>query len=207
MLWLYIAPGFLISGSWDRTVKTWDARRPDGAPTSVITVPERVYCVTQTGPDTLIVATAGRRVLLYDLRRMGGGENPLLMLPRESSLKHQTRVVRGFPNGTGFATGSIEGRVAIDYVDPAPAAQAAKYSFKCHRVKTPEGERVFPVHAIAFHPGFGTFATGGCIGGRGEGVGIFVVLLRRGVQCVWMSLSYIQRLSRLFPFSAYCTFF
>ena len=130
-------------------------------------MPERVYCLTQTGADTLVVATAGRRVLLYDMRRMGAvasyGDNPLRTAPRESSLKHQTRVIRGFPDGSGYATGSIEGRVAIDYVDDAPAVQAAKYSFKCHRVKQGGDEKVFPVHAISFHPGFGTFATGACV--------------------------------------------
>ena len=35
-----------------------------------------------------------------------------------------------------------------------------KYAFKCHRV----GDTVYPVNAIAFHPKYGTFATGGCDG-------------------------------------------
>ena len=35
-----------------------------------------------------------------------------------------------------------------------------KYAFKCHRVN----DTVYPVNAIAFHPRFGTFATGGCDG-------------------------------------------
>lgn len=55
---------------------------------------------------------------------------------------------------------SVEGRVAVEYFDPAPAVQAKRYAFKCHRV----GELVFPVNAIAFHPTHGTFATGGCDG-------------------------------------------
>ena len=35
-----------------------------------------------------------------------------------------------------------------------------KYAFKCHRV----GDIVYPVNTIAFHPTYGTFATGGCDG-------------------------------------------
>ena len=35
-----------------------------------------------------------------------------------------------------------------------------KYAFKCHR----ESTTVYPVNAIAFHPKYGTFATGGCDG-------------------------------------------
>ena len=38
--------------------------------------------------------------------------------------------------------------------------EAKKYAFKCHRVDNV----VYPVNAITFHPGFGTFATGGCDG-------------------------------------------
>ena len=33
-----------------------------------------------------------------------------------SPLKWQTRVISCFPSGTGFAMGSVEGRVAIQYV-------------------------------------------------------------------------------------------
>ena len=45
-------------------------------------------------------------------------------------------------------------------------AQASKYAFKCHRAKGTNAatgaaeEAVFPVHAMAFHPVHGTFATG-----------------------------------------------
>ncbi len=35
-----------------------------------------------------------------------------------SPLKWQTRVISCFPNSTGFAMGSVEGRVAIQYVLP-----------------------------------------------------------------------------------------
>ena len=42
---------------------------------------------------------------------------------RESSLRFQTRCVRGFPNGTGFALSSVEGRVAMEYFDMNDTAQ------------------------------------------------------------------------------------
>jgi cell cycle arrest protein BUB3 len=42
-----------------------------------------------------------------------------VMMDRESSLKYQTRCVKffGMPNTMGIAVGSIEGRVAIEYMD------------------------------------------------------------------------------------------
>jgi cell cycle arrest protein BUB3 len=60
------------------------------------------------------VATAGRRIACHDVRNLGGGA----VFERESSLKYQTRALRFFPDGDGFAVASIEGRVAIEYLDP-----------------------------------------------------------------------------------------
>ena len=52
----------------------------------------------------------------------------------------------------GYATGSVEGRVSIEYFDKSPQVQKEKYAFKCHRQTIPEGDLVFPVNALAFHP-------------------------------------------------------
>ncbi len=54
---------------------------------------------------------------------------------RESSLMHQTRCIRCFPNGEGYALSSIEGRVAIEYFDTTPEVQALKYAFKVLRAR------------------------------------------------------------------------
>lgn len=52
----------------------------------------------------------------------------------------------------------------MEYFDPSEAGQSKKYAFKCHR-KTEEGrELIYPVNAMAFHLGYGTFATGGSDG-------------------------------------------
>merc|ERR1712007_379027 len=65
----------------------------------------------------------------------------------------------------GFASSSVEGRVAIEYLD-AEESQQSRYAFKCHREKGPNNEEVIhPVNCIAFHPVHGTFATGGGDGG------------------------------------------
>ncbi len=73
-----------------------------------------------------------------------------------------TRAVACMPNDAGYASSSIEGRVAVEWFDPSPASQARKYAFKCHRQTSPEGvDVVYPVNALAFHPVHGTFASGG----------------------------------------------
>lgn len=87
---------------------------------------------------------------------------------RESSLKFMTRAVACMPNDAGYASSSIEGRVAVEWFDPSPESQARKYAFKCHRQPAPEGDGidiVYPVNALTFHPLHGTFASGG-----GDGV-------------------------------------
>ncbi|KAG4164903.1 hypothetical protein ERO13_A13G046300v2 [Gossypium hirsutum] len=109
--------------------------------------------------DPRVVATAGRQVNVYDLRNMSQPEQQ-----RESSLKYQTRCVRCYPNGTGYALSSVEGRVAMEFFDLSEASQAKKYAFKCHRKSEAGRDIVYPVNAIAFHPVYGTFATGGCDG-------------------------------------------
>lgn len=85
---------------------------------------------------------------------------------RESSLKFMTRAVACMPNDDGYATSSVEGRVAVEWFDPSTESQARKYAFKCHRQPEADGtDVVYPVNALAFHLVHGTFASGG-----GDGV-------------------------------------
>jgi hypothetical protein len=63
----------------------------------------QVYTMSLCG-DKLIVGTAGRRVLVWDLRNTG-----YVQQRRESSLKYQTRCIRAFPNKEGYVLSSIEG--------------------------------------------------------------------------------------------------
>jgi cell cycle arrest protein BUB3 len=118
-----------------------------------------VYSLS-TVNEKLVIAMAGRAVDIYDLRNMA---EPIQR--RESSLKFQTRTVRCMPNGEGYASSSIEGRVAVEFFDPSDESQARKYAFKCHRQVEDGVDVVYPVNALAFHPVYGTFASGG-----GDGV-------------------------------------
>ncbi|XP_056841725.1 uncharacterized protein LOC108861202 [Raphanus sativus] len=65
---------------------------------------------------------------------------------------------------SGYALSSVEGRVSMEFFDLLEAAQAKKYAFKCHRKSEDGRDIVYPVNAIAFHPIYETFATGGCDG-------------------------------------------
>ena len=130
----------------------------------------------------LVVAMASRILYIYDLKGLSllasqssqPAPNELEIEPwqkRESSLKFMTRAVACMPKDAGYASSSIEGRVAVEWFDPSAESQARKYAFKCHRMQSngsgpdagDEGpvDIVYPVNALAFHPIHGTFASGG----------------------------------------------
>ncbi|TFK39202.1 WD40-repeat-containing domain protein [Crucibulum laeve] len=147
----------LITGSWDRTLRFWDPRAQSHQQSSHDT-PERIYSLDLVN-NTLVVAMASRLFNIYDIRKM---DQPAQQ--RESSLKYMTRSLACMPDGQGYATASVEGRIAVEYFDPSPAAQEKKYAFKCHRQTIDDVDHVWPVNALAFHPIFNTFASAGSDG-------------------------------------------
>ncbi|RMY39657.1 hypothetical protein D0866_01789 [Hortaea werneckii] len=185
----------LISTSWDSTMHI---HHPATHQYIRVRLPAKPFALSLT-PARLVVAMAERQVSVYDLHALralldqtGGStarEDILDIHPwqqRESSLKFMTRALSCMPDGSGFATSSIEGRVGVEWFDPED--QKRSYAFKCHRQTSTvpaatataggEGEEgaeqqqqqeeidiVYPVNALAFHPLHGTFATGG-----GDGV-------------------------------------
>ncbi|KAE8448593.1 hypothetical protein EG329_009018 [Mollisiaceae sp. DMI_Dod_QoI] len=160
----------LISSSWDSTLHFHDLNNPSST-YSTITLPAKPHSLSLTA-SKLVVAMASRLVYIYQLSatsliasQANGAVTELKpWQQRESSLKFMTRAVACMPNDDGYATSSIEGRVAVEWFDPSTESQARKYAFKCHRQPDPEGEGtdiVYPVNALAFHPKFGSFASGG----------------------------------------------
>ncbi|KAH8678878.1 mitotic checkpoint protein-like protein BUB3 [Tricladium varicosporioides] len=167
----------LVSSSWDSTLKFHDLKNPEKEPTT-IKLPAKPHSLSVTA-SKLVVAMASRLVFIYELQStlmLASQSNGVMseLQPwqqRESSLKFMTRAVACMPNDDGYASSSIEGRVAVEWFDPSAESQARKYAFKCHRQPDPDNEGtdiVYPVNALAFHPVFGTFASGG-----GDGVVAF----------------------------------
>lgn len=166
----------LISASWDSTLHVHPFTDSSSriANPSTIVLPSKPFALSLS-PTKLVVAMASRALYIYDLKSLAdlvsrnagpvSSTNTLELEPwqrRESSLKFMTRAVACMPDDSGYASSSIEGRVAVEWFDPSATSQARKYAFKCHRQASPEGvDVVYPVNALAFHPVHGTFASGG----------------------------------------------
>jgi cell cycle arrest protein BUB3 len=149
----------VITGSWDKKVKLWDSRSSTCA--QEVDLGHKVYTLDVSHDGSkLVVGTNEKHVFLYDL--VNGSLK--LSQTRESSLKYQTRCIKCNTTNTGFALSSVEGRVSIEYFDPATHVQAQKYAFKCHRLKENGVDVLFPVNAMAYNTKWGTFATGGSDG-------------------------------------------
>jgi mRNA export factor len=152
----------IMTGSWDKTLKFWDLRSPN--PIMSISVPERIYCADVVYPMA-VVGTANQGLIVYSLENQ-----PTEFKRIDSPLKFQFRCVSIFmdkkspnPQPCGFALGSIEGRVAIQYVSPTNPRD--NFTFKCHRSTETNGSQdIFAVNDIAFHPHHGTLATVGSDG-------------------------------------------
>lgn len=147
---------------------------------SALDLTDRAYAMDAT--DLMcIVGTADRQIHIYDLK------DPFKKFKQvESPLKWQTRVISCFSpstdnNDLGYAIGSIEGRVGIQYTQ-RPDQDRKNFSFKCHRVDIPSGsmpgtpavyksgttqssaqisQNVFAINDITFHKEHGTFCTAG----------------------------------------------
>ncbi|XP_044479579.1 protein RAE1-like [Mangifera indica] len=140
----------LVTGSWDKTVKYWDTRQSN--PVHTQQLPDRCYALTVRHP-LMVVGTADRNLVVFNL------QNPQTEFKRiPSPLKCQTRCVAAFPDQQGFLVGSIEGRVGVHHLDDSQ--QSKNFTFKCHR----DGNDIYSVNSLNFHPMHHTFATSGSDG-------------------------------------------
>ncbi|POR31450.1 Mitotic checkpoint protein BUB3.2 [Tolypocladium paradoxum] len=158
--------GILVSASWDCSLNIHNLKDPSSEAIK-IPLPGKPHALAAS-PSKVVVAMTGRIINIYDLNAMtelfaSGGKELKPWQQRESSLRFLTRAVACMPDDAGYATSSIEGRVAVEWFEDTAESQARKFAFKCHRQPAPDGDGdiVYPVNALAFHAVHGTFASGG----------------------------------------------
>jgi len=154
----------LMTGGWDKTLRFWDMRQlPNKNSLATIQLPERVYCSDMLYPMA-VVGMANRHIKIYKL-----DGQPTELSDVESPLKFQNRCVAIFKNKetnqpAGYALGSIEGRVAIQYAETNNPKD--NFTFKCHRSAelVQNFQEIYVVNDVAFHPHHNTLATVGSDG-------------------------------------------
>ncbi len=144
----------VATASWDKTVRVWDCRTP--TPALTIQLNEKIHAM-DTKNKILVLATADQHIHCYP--DMTNTNNKFEYKSPLGS--YQTRCISIFNDVQGFALGSVEGRVAIEYFSSLPNkpklhSQQTKNSvpenkndfvFKCHRDNTD----IYSVNAIDFH--------------------------------------------------------
>lgn len=142
------------------------SRRAANALVATHQLPSKVYCASfAPASSSLVVSMAHRNVHVYDVRRLDEPKQK-----RESALKFMTRSVACMADGKGkcgialatvmrlittgavigWASGSIEGRIAVEYFDAE--LESRKYAFRCHRQTIDGVDCVYPINALAYHP-------------------------------------------------------
>lgn len=145
----FIDNNVFVTGSWDRTLKYWDLSKQSNNPVMSVDLPERVYCMDYKD-GMLVVGCADKKIRVYDVRNPSNCAKEI-----KTTLKHQFRCISLFHDSTGFAVGSIEGRVMIHTYNNT----SKTFAYKCHR----DDNNIYAVHSIAFHQ-IGTFLTAGADG-------------------------------------------
>ncbi|KAK4791902.1 hypothetical protein SAY86_022337 [Trapa natans] len=140
----------LVTGSWDKTLRYWDIRQP--TPLHTQQLPDRCSALA-VRKQAMVVGTADKNFILFDL------QNPQTEFKRfTTSLKYPARCIDVFPDQQGFIVGSIEGRVGVSHFDDSQKYK--NFTFKCQR----DGDDIYSVNSVHFHPVFPTLATAGSDG-------------------------------------------
>ncbi|KAK8886965.1 mitotic spindle checkpoint protein Bub3 [Tritrichomonas musculus] len=147
--------GLLLSSSWDKTLALWNtSQSPETSLIGHIDFNEKLMFASACSENRIVAYGHRNTVFVLDVR------NPDHIERRVSSLGKQ---IRSFcisaPDHFGWAIGSIDGRVAIEYFGDIKH-QAQRFSFSCNRHEEEEKTIVYPVSCLAFHPVTGILTSG-----------------------------------------------
>ncbi|KAF3536696.1 hypothetical protein F2Q69_00020303 [Brassica cretica] len=144
--------GEVISTGLDKQIKFWDTRLGQSLVLST-DAGAPVRCITVNGNSLVVCVAASMHI--YDLRSL---DRPFQSY--ESQVEVPIRCVTSVPFSTGYAVGSVDGQVALDFPNTACSTEM-KYTFRCHPKSMKGRLHGACINAIEFTPGgSGTFVTG-----------------------------------------------
>ncbi|XP_055962309.1 mitotic checkpoint protein BUB3.3-like [Mercurialis annua] len=141
----------VVSASLDKTIMFWDMRL-EKSPSYTMNLGAEVKSMSLSGFDLMLAL--GKSVNVYDLRNM---ETPLHF--KESCMDVGIKCISSFPDCRGYAVGSVDGRVALKFLDPSKTNE--RYAFRCHPRSKDGKAHLVSINDIVFNPIIcGTFVTG-----------------------------------------------
>lgn len=144
----------VIFGSWDGLLQVLNCETKQIVFRQQL--PDKILSMDSNG-ERLIVATTGNKVFWWPLPFKDSSQPGNEV---ESGLKFQTRRIKLTPQGDGYVSSSLDGRVAVEYFQD----ESRKFAFRCHRMNLADTSFVFPVNALAFVPNSTVLYTGGSDG-------------------------------------------
>lgn len=143
----------IVTGSWDKTICYWSTQgKLRDRLLKIDSFPGCVKSIDVKYP-LMAIASTKKDIWTIDLRR----PNVILKIC-DTNLKENYTCVSLFPDRCGFIVSSIEGRCNIQWLHQDDSMFT--FSFKCHR----EGNQLYPVTSIDWHPTYKTFSTTGSDG-------------------------------------------
>ncbi|KZV32342.1 hypothetical protein F511_22599 [Dorcoceras hygrometricum] len=142
----------IITGGWDKKVMFWDVRSSSS-----------VGLLRNLNVEVESISLSGLRLFValkssvhkYDLRYFN-----LSLQVKELSRDLNVKCVRSNADLEGFAVGSIDGRVDLEYLSKSNS-QHEGYTFRCHPKDKKGSRHHVSVNDIAFNPAiYGAFTTG-----------------------------------------------
>lgn len=133
----------VITAGWDKKIMSWDARMAKALGYSKVLAAE-VDSMSLSGLNLMVAV--GASVNLYDLRNL---DKPFQA--KESCMNNRIRCLRPTPNSTGFAVGSVDGRVALEFPFSSNSVDMG-YIFRCHPKLKDSRYHLVSVNDIVFNP-------------------------------------------------------
>ena len=157
----------IMTGGWDGKLNIWDLRSQK--PLCSYQFKNKIYTMS-CGKNLLVVGLSELVMAYFNLQNLQKN----IFKPESffnSHLKEQTKKVVVFNNDTGFIEGSIEGRVAIKFInlnyppninkDTNCLQNEKDFAFRCHREVKNGVCYVYPINDISINPIYGSVCTAG----------------------------------------------
>lgn len=150
-----IENNMIVASSYEGSIWLVDPRSP--AKLFRYNTSGRIFALDTTS-RYVTLGKSGQEVEIFDIRRLDSS-----LMVRLTGLRYQITSLKTFPDGEGYAIGSIDGRISIDAFNELQDASKRKFAFKCHRQKDSASgvDHVYPVTALTFHPKYDTLFTSG----------------------------------------------